>query len=100
MKFDEWKQRFEVDEKSGAYLLTSDGCFKRHERTSRTEELMDRNTARIREFDYFRGDDWNEARIVECIRVLSKEGLQIGTTETVEEFINNNQVILEKYGLI
>jgi hypothetical protein len=81
--------RFEYDDNvggSGARLLSTVGCFQRHNRTRDEQELTTKET-KIRNFETFNREDRAEQRLQNKLVQYFNQGYKLRPDESAEAFI-------------
>lgn len=82
-------ERFAFDDGiggSGSYLLTSYGCFQRHNR-SRDEQELTRNETRVRNFEIPNGAEREEQRTLNKLATVFSMGYKLRENESAEALI-------------
>lgn len=87
--------RFEVNDDTGARLLTADGCGKRHQRPKQ-EQFMTKRESVVREFSGRNAMDWADGQLCEMVAILQQRGIPL-VEPTLEEYVSNNVEILQDY---
>lgn len=81
-------ERFEVEPTTGSYLMTSHGCFQRHNRP-RSEQEMTRQESRIRNFETGCKEAWADGKLTEMVSILQRKGVPL-VEPTLEMYVQNN----------
>ena len=97
MKRHEFEEKFEIDDNIGgtdAYLLSSHGCFQRHN-TPVNDQYLTMHETITKEMSYRSHEEWSDQRVINAVDQLHRMGIHdIGAEETLEHFVRRHEVKL------
>lgn len=90
---EQWREKFETCDETGAYLFTTTGCFNRNNRERAQQELSLREN-KIVSFDYYRTDEIQENLLVAYVAELQARHIPI-KEKTLEMYVLKHINILD-----
>lgn len=90
-----FNEKFANDDTHHSFCLTSDGCFKRHNRP-RSEEIMTKSEDRRAELNTFSYSENQERQLINKVAYLQSIGCQLQANETLEDYVDRNLDKLEE----